>query len=516
MDEHATSFESPWKFNEKELDSETGLYYCGARYYEPVLALWYGVDALAKKYSPHTHIAQTSHFGTMRDRNPRRSGNLLVVDDNKAILQSVRMLMEHDFAHIFCAPNPDAADATLGGETPDVILLDMNFHAGVNNGNEGLFWLGRFKTRWPNARIVLFTAYADVELAVRGLKEGAYDFVVKPWDNDRLKEALLTGQGDEGQKADAGEKMAGGVYWGDSAAMRALLKAADRVAKTDANVLITGENGTGKDVLAHYVHAHSARASSPLVSVDLGAVSETLFESELFGHKKGAFTGADSDRAGYFEAANGATLFLDEIGNLPLHLQAKLLTALQRRQVTRIGTNTPIDVDIRLICATNKNLWQMVAEGTFREDLLYRVNTIRLDIPPLRERTGDTVALAETFVRKFALRYGRDVTGLTAEARDSVARYTWPGNVRELEHAMEKAVIMTDGRLVGPDALDLTPPHAIKTPRRQAPPLATLDEMEADAIRRAVESSGGNMSQVAQRLGISRQTLYNKMKRYGI
>lgn len=450
----------------------------------------------------------------MRDRNTRRSGNLLVVDDNKAILQSVKMLMEHDFAHIFCAPNPDAAGAALGGETPDVILLDMNFHAGVNNGNEGLFWLGKFKARWPNARMVLFTAYADVELAVRGLKEGADDFVVKPWDNDRLKEALLTGRGNG--EPETGGEAANGTYWGESDAMRALLKAADRVAGTDANVLITGENGTGKDVLARYVHAHSARASRPLVSVDLGAVSETLFESELFGHKRGAFTGADSDRAGYFEAADGATLFLDEIGNLPLHLQAKLLTALQRRQVTRIGTNSPIDVDIRLICATNKDLWQMVADGSFREDLLYRVNTIRLDIPPLRDRAGDAVTLAEAFVRRFALRYGRDVTGLTAEARDAVAQYTWPGNVRELEHAMEKAVIMTDGRLVGQDALDLTPPHAIETPRRQAQPLATLDEMEADAIRRAVEASGGNMSQVAQRLGISRQTLYNKMKRYGI
>ena len=438
-------------------------------------------------------------------------GTLLVVDDNKAILQSVKMLMEPWFKNIVCATSPDNAASALGTSTPDVILLDMNFHAGVNNGNEGLYWLHTFRERWATTRIVLFTAYADVELAVRGLKDGAADFVVKPWDNDRLIEALTEGREPKGgceTKASADSD----IFWGTSPAMTALLRAADRVATTDANVLITGENGTGKDVLARYVHSHSLRSNRPLVSVDMGAVSETLFESELFGHAKGAFTGADTDREGRFEAANGATLFLDEIGNLPLTLQAKLLTALQRRQVTRLGTNKPIDIDIRLICATNRDLWQMVSDGQFREDLLYRVNTIHLEIPPLRERREDIVPMAEMFIRRLATRYGRTASSLTDAAKRAVAEYAWPGNVRELEHAMEKAVIMTDGDNIGTESLSLAPHKA----QVAAPALTTLDEMEADAIRRAIEASGANMSLVAQRLGISRQTLYNKMKRYGI
>lgn len=438
-------------------------------------------------------------------------GTLLVVDDNKAILQSVKMLMDPWFKNVVCATSPDVVASALGTATPDVILLDMNFHAGVNNGNEGLYWLHTFRERWAKTRIVLFTAYADVELAVRGLKDGASDFVVKPWDNARLIEALTEGR-EEKSGGEAKTATDNDIFWGTSPAMTALLKAADRVAATDANVLITGENGTGKDVLARYVHSHSLRADRPLVSVDMGAVSETLFESELFGHAKGAFTGADSEREGRFEAANGATLFLDEIGNLPLTLQAKLLTALQRRQVTRLGTNKPIDIDLRLICATNRDLWQMVGDGQFREDLLYRINTIRLEIPPLRDRREDIVPLAEMFIRRLATRYGRTASRLTDDAKRAVTEYAWPGNVRELEHAMEKAVIMTDGDHIGVESLSLAAPKA----QASAPALTTLDEMEADAIRRAIEATGANMSLVAQRLGISRQTLYNKMKRYGI
>ena len=445
---------------------------------------------------------------------PTPQGTLLVVDDNKAILQSVKILMSSWFATIATTTLPDNAPACLGGTAPDVILLDMNFHSGVNNGNEGLFWLRSFRDRWPAARIVLFTAYADVDLAVRGLKDGAADFVVKPWDNDRLVEALTEGRKSTADKG--APKPAAGTFWGAGPAMAALLKAAERVARTDANVLITGENGTGKDVLARHIHSLSLRSDKPLVSVDLGAVSETLFESELFGHAKGAFTGADSDRKGRFEAANGATLFLDEVGNLTLPLQAKLLTALQRRQVTRLGTNKPIDVDIRLICATNRDLWQMVADGHFREDLLYRVNTIHLEIPPLRERSEDIVPLAETFVRRLASRYGRGPLRLTPAAQKALTTYTWPGNVRELEHAMEKAVIMTDGDAIGDEHLALAPPKTSTTTATRAPQLTTLDEMEADAIRRAIDAAGANMSLVAQTLGISRQTLYNKMKRYGI
>ncbi len=447
----------------------------------------------------------------MKPSRPCPTGTLLVVDDNKAILQSVKILMSAWFSTIATTTSPDSATSALGGATPDVILLDMNFHAGVNNGNEGLYWLNSFRNRWPTARIVLFTAYADVDLAVRGLKDGAADFVVKPWDNDRLIEALTEGR----KNADKPQPQATtDAFWGTSPAMSALLKAAERVARTDANVLITGENGTGKDVLARHIHSLSLRSGQPLVSVDLGAVSETLFESELFGHAKGAYTGADGEREGRFEAANGATLFLDEVGNLTLPLQAKLLTALQRRQVTRLGTNKPIDVDIRLICATNRDLWKMVADGQFREDLLYRINTIHLEIPPLRERTGDIVPLAETFIRRLASRYGRGNMSLTPAAERALATYTWPGNVRELEHTIEKAVIMTDGDAIGAEHFSLAPPKTATAP--STPHLTTLDEMEADAIRRAIDAAGANMSLVAQTLGISRQTLYNKMKRYGI
>ncbi len=445
----------------------------------------------------------------MPTNKPKPVGTLLVVDDNKAILQSVKMLMEQWFAHIACATHPDNATAVLANNTPDVILLDMNFHAGVNNGNEGLYYLRTFHDRWPSSRIVLFTAYADVDLAVRGLKDGAADFVVKPWDNARLIEALTECRHDN--TSSPAPSPNDNIYYGDSPAMVALLKAADRVAATDANVLITGENGTGKDVLAHYIHSHSLRSSRPLVTVDMGAITETLFESELFGHAKGAFTGADSDRQGRFEAANNATLFLDEIGNLPQTLQAKLLTALQRRQVTRLGTNRPIDVDIRLICATNRDLWQMVADGQFREDLLYRINTIHLEIPPLRNRPDDILPLAQMFIHRLAARYGRTANALSRDAQEALTHYSWPGNVRELEHAIEKAVIMSDTDIIGVESLSLSPHKPQATS-----PLTTLDEMEATAIRQAIETSGSNMSLVAQRLGISRQTLYNKMKRYGI
>ncbi len=445
----------------------------------------------------------------MPTNKPKPVGTLLVVDDNKAILQSVKMLMEQWFAHIACATHPDNATVALANNTPDVILLDMNFHAGVNNGNEGLYYLRTFHDRWPSSRIVLFTAYADVDLAVRGLKDGAADFVVKPWDNARLIEALTEGRHDNASTPAPSPN--DNIYYGDSPAMVALLKAADRVAATDANVLITGENGTGKDVLAHYIHSHSLRSNRPLVTVDMGAITETLFESELFGHAKGAFTGADSDRQGRFEAANNATLFLDEIGNLPQTLQAKLLTALQRRQVTRLGTNRPIDVDIRLICATNRDLWQMVADGQFREDLLYRINTIHLEIPPLRNRPDDILPLAQMFIRRLAARYGRTANALSRDTQEALTHYSWPGNVRELEHTIEKAVIMSDTDVIGVESLSLSPhkPQSTST-------LTTLDEMEATAIRQAIEASGSNMSLVAQRLGISRQTLYNKMKRYGI
>lgn len=445
---------------------------------------------------------------------------LLVIDDNRAILQSVRLVMTGVFADVLLAQSPDVATAVTKGAVPDVVLLDMNFHAGVNNGNEGLFWLGNLRERWPRARFVLFTAYADVDLAVRGLKEGAADFIVKPWDNVRLIEALTEGLAEDGNNAkrkSSGSADSPLMLWGESQPMQILRKTVERVAATDANILITGENGTGKDLLAREIHRLSARHDRAFVSVDMGAVSESLFESELFGSVKGAYTGADKDRKGFFEEADGSTLFLDEIGNLPAHLQAKMLTVLQRRQVTRVGSSNPTDIDIRLIAATNRNLWQMVADGSFREDLLYRVNTIHLELPPLRDRGSDVITLAESFVRRLADRYGRNIRGLSAAAKRKVEQAAWPGNIRELEHAMEKAVIMAEGELIEPqDISGSESPRSTQTSPSASSKTATLDDIEAEAVRTAVERSNGNMSLAAQQLGITRQTLYNKMRKYGI
>ena len=449
-------------------------------------------------------------------KSPVIPATVLVVDDNRAILTAAELLLRTRFRRVLTTFTPERIRALVRDEAPDVVLLDMNFHAGINTGNEGLFWLSEIKKMNPSPAVVLFTAYADIDLAVRGIKEGAADFVVKPWDNERLVGAL----------ADACRTRAGAspsdapptttsdaMCWGTSPAMQRLRALVEKVAPTDANVLITGENGTGKGLLARELHRLSARSRRPLVTVDMGAVVETLFESELFGHVRGAFTDARSDRPGKFEAADGGTLFLDEIGNLPLHLQAKLLAALQSRTVTRLGSNRPLPVDIRLLTATNRPLDEMVARGAFREDLLYRINTIRLSLPPLRERPDDILPLAERFLRRNADAAGRPVPTLTDAARRKLRTYTWPGNVRELEHALEKAAILTDGSSIPPDAFDF-PPVAPSSLSPTQP--TTIEEMEADLIRRTIDSHGGNLSLTATTLGISRQTLYNKIKRYGI
>lgn len=441
-----------------------------------------------------------------------KQGCLLVVDDNKSILVSVKMLMEGKFSKVVTLENPMMIPSALRENKPEVVLLDMNFRSGINNGNEGLYWLKEIKKLSPATQVVLFTAYADIELAVNGIKEGAADFVVKPFDNDKLSETLLSvcAGNKRGKQAAVSVKE---MYWGESPAMLALRKTVEKVALTDANVLITGENGTGKEMLAGEIHRLSARSGGPMVPVDMGAITETLFESELFGHAKGAFTDAKTDRAGKFEEAAGGTLFLDEIGNLSYSLQAKLLTAVQSRMVTRVGENVPRPVNVRLVCATNRNLDQMLYDGQFREDLLYRINTIHLELPPLRERKEDIGKFADIFIKKYANVYGKPGLALAQGAADQLAAREWPGNIRELEHSIEKAVILCDGNKLNADDIGGGRSDMRKA---KASSSGTLEDMERDMIAKALDDCGGNMSMVAARLGITRQTLYNKIKKFGL
>ena len=405
-----------------------------------------------------------------------KQGTILVVDDNKGILTAVQMLLSTCFEKVITISTPNKIKATLHDENIDVVLLDMNFSAGINTGNEGLFWLSEIKKEDASIQVVLFTAYADIDLAVRGIKEGAADFVVKPWDNAKLLETLKTAYNIRTANhkgiSIVTDKLVvskeSGMYWGASNAMQQLRSLIEKVARTDANILVTGENGTGKEMLAREIHILSNRKKETLVPVDMGAITETLFESELFGHVKGAFTDARADRPGKFEVANKGTLFLDEIGNLSYHLQAKLLTALQRRSIVRVGSNTPIPVNIRLICATNRDLQEMVQKGDFREDLLYRINTIHVEIPPLRERPEDIVPLTEIFLSKYTKIYGKTAMCLSLDAKEKLKAQPWFGNIRELEHTIEKAVIIAERSVL--DGNDFDFPRAKKKPvtkRRQ-------------------------------------------------
>ena len=447
-----------------------------------------------------------------------KQGTILVVDDNKGILTAVQMLLGTCFEKVITISTTNKIKATLHDENIDVVLLDMNFSAGINTGNEGLFWLSEIKKEDASIQVVLFTAYADIDLAVRGIKEGAADFVVKPWDNAKLLETLKTAYNIRTANhkgfSIVTDKLVvskeSGMFWGESNAMQQLRSLIEKVARTDANILVTGENGTGKEMLAREIHLLSNRKKETLVPVDMGAITETLFESELFGHVKGAFTDARADRPGKFEVANKGTLFLDEIGNLSYHLQAKLLTALQRRSIVRVGSNTPIPVNIRLICATNRDLQEMVQKGDFREDLLYRINTIHVEIPPLRERPEDIVPLTEIFLSKYTKIYGKTAMCLSLDAKEKLKAQPWFGNIRELEHTIEKAVIIAERSVL--DGNDFDFPRAKKKPVTKE--ATTLEEMEYNMIKNAMDKYSGNLSLVASQLGISRQTLYNKIKRY--
>ncbi len=448
----------------------------------------------------------------------RQQGTILVVDDNKSILAAVEILLQNVFAKIITINNPNRINQILSDEQVDIVLLDMNFSAGINSGNEGLFWLAEIKKQKPSIQVVLFTAYADIELAVRGIKEGAADFVVKPWDNDKLLESLQNAyqvtknKKSAGQSAQAATIPSGksDMFWGKSEAMQKVRLLVDKVSKTDANILITGENGTGKEMVAREIHRLSSRNKNKMVTVDMGAITETLFESELFGHVKGAFTDAQTDRIGKIEEADNSTLFLDEIGNLSYHLQAKLLTVLQQRYIVRVGNNKHIPVNIRLLSATNKNLDELVKKDQFREDLMYRINTIHIHIPPLRERPDDIVPFAEIFLDKQAKNYNKEILRFTTAAKERLKTQPWYGNVRELEHFIEKAVIFCENETI--DANDLDIPVISSGIKENG--ATTIEDMERNMIRNSINKHNGNLSLVANELGISRQTLYNKIKRY--
>lgn len=451
----------------------------------------------------------------------KKQGVILIVDDNKAILSAVSLLLSRYFEKVITISTPNLIDSSLRENNVDVVLLDMNFTAKINTGNEGLYWLEQIKSRNADIQVVVFTAYADIDLAVEAIKHGATNFVAKPWDNDKLIASLQGAYAIRKSKKEIKQLKeikrelldSSHMYWGESSVMEQLLKTIKKVAVTDANILITGENGTGKEMLAKEIHLLSGRKSEIMITVDMGAITETLFESELFGHVKGAFTDAKSDRAGKFEVAQGGTLFLDEIANLPYHLQSKLLTVLQNKKIVRVGSNTPINIDGRLICATNRNLEQMVAEESFREDLLYRINTIHIEIPPLRQRKEDIIPLAKMFLTEYATKYRKTIVGFDKKAQKDLIEHSWPGNIRELQHTIEKAVIMCEKDTVDSNSLLL---KVSKPQRNKVESVATLEDMECNMIRLSIERNEGNISAVAEELGITRQTLYNKIKRYGV
>ena len=450
-----------------------------------------------------------------------KKATVLLVDDDADVLTSMAMLLRLETQAVRTEKNPERLPALLRQERFDLILLDMNYQSTVNTGNEGLYWLQQVRKLAPASAIILITAYADIDLAVRALKDGASDFIVKPWRNDKLlaslEEALARRQPADtvaGTKPGQPTGATGGILplLGESEAMQALRYKIEKIAPTDANVLILGENGTGKDVVARLIHAHSGRAAEPFVAVDLGALTESLFESELFGYVKGAFTDARQDRAGRFEAAQGGTLFLDEIGNLPLPQQAKLLTALQNRQIIRLGSHTPIPVNVRVVSATNAPLYQLVQTNQFRKDLIYRLNTIELTLPPLRERGDDIRLLANHFLAQYADKYGKSRPKLEGRALTRLLDYRFPGNVRELQHTMERAVIMAESDTLRPEDLLFSAVETVPT----GPETTQLAELEKGTIQKVVDKHHGNITKAAKELGITRMALYRRLGKYDL
>jgi len=442
------------------------------------------------------------------------SATILIVDDDRDVLSAARLLLRAHFARVLTSQDPSEIEQLMASERIDVFLLDMNFAIGRNSGKEGLKWLDRITSADPDAVVVLMTAFGDLNTAVRAMREGAADFVLKPWQNDKLVATLSVAaklrQSRNTISALSVPRPVPDMIAG-SPAMREVVALVERVAPTDANVLIRGENGTGKELIAQALHRQSMRSDKALVAVDLGAVAESLFESELFGHKKGAFTDAISDRAGRFQAAHGGTLFLDEIGNLPPTLQTKLLRALESREVIPLGSDQPVAIDVRLICATNQPLEALVAAGGFREDLLYRINTIEINLPPLRERLEDLPELVEHFVQLSARKYRLPQKSLTESALRALRAHHWPGNIRELSHAVERALILSDGDTLHAADFQLGGGAAASTP-----PTLDLEKTERHTIELALKREEGNISRAARALGITRAALYRRIEKHGL
>nr|WP_262897325.1 sigma-54 dependent transcriptional regulator [Rufibacter sp. SYSU D00308] len=451
----------------------------------------------------------------------------MIIDDNEDILFSAKMLLKKYAQQVLIEKDPRKIPFLLNQDTYDLILLDMNFREDTTSGNEGFHWLKEILDRDPSAVVIMITAFGDVEMAVRALKEGATDFVLKPWQNEKLlatlsaaaklktsyKEISTLRKTNSALATQLNQDV--NLVTGQSPAMQQLLHLMNRVARTDADVLLLGENGTGKEVIARSLHQQSGRADKVFISVDMGSLTETLFESELFGHKKGAFTDAREDRVGRFEMANGGTLFLDEIGNLSMAMQAKLLTVLQRREVIRVGTGQPIPINVRLICATNMPLQQMVQQGRFRQDLLYRINTIELNLPPLRERLEDLPLLVDHFLKRYAQKYKQPAKSVSAAALERLRRYDWPGNIRELEHVLERASIISENQVLQPqDFFFLQTQQPLSAePMSQS---INLDEVERATVAKAMGKHDGNISKAAKELGLSRASLYRRLEKYGL
>lgn len=453
------------------------------------------------------------------------SGSILLVDDDDFVLLSIKILLEPHFQSVKTTNNPERIPALFDRDSFDVVLLDMNFRQGDTTGNQGLFWLKKVLELSPDTQLIMMTAFADIEVAIESIKEGALDFIVKPWQNEKLlttvKTANLVSQEKRKVKQlKSQQKSLVSVLnqrydpmIGNSEAISSIRKTISKVGPTEAEILILGENGTGKEVVAREIHRASKRADGIFLTVDIGALSETLFESELFGHRKGSFTDAKEDRTGRFEAAAGGTIFLDEIGNLSLPLQAKLLTVLQHKKIVRLGTNEPIDLDVRVVAATNRDLRRMVKDGTFREDLLYRINTVEITLPPLYERPEDIPLIAKHFTEKYSQKYQKDYLRLSEPVEAYLSTYRWPGNIRELQHAIERAVIMCEGQEL--TVQDFEPLQKQGTSDFSFEHF-NLEKIEAWAIRKAIAKHGGNISHAAEELGLSRGALYRRMGNYGI
>jgi len=450
-----------------------------------------------------------------------KNTSVLVIDDDPDVLIAVRLLLKTEVKKVVTEKNPENLPALLRENSFDLVLLDMNFKSSINTGNEGIYWLKRIKELNNAVSVIMITAYGDIDLAVRSLKEGAADFILKPWHNEKLLSNIedivkKTKRSVNGTASkETAENLIGTELLAESEAMKNIFFKIEKIAPTDANILILGENGTGKDLTAKAIHQKSLRAKQPYIKVDVGALTETLFESELFGHKKGAFTDAREDRMGRIEAANGGTLFLDEIGNITLQQQAKLLSVLQNRQVTRLGTNQPIPVDIRLICATNVPLQELANENRFRKDLIYRINTVEITLPPLRSRKEDIILLAKHFAKQYAAKYRKPAIELERSALEKLMKYPFPGNVRELQYTMERAIIMSDSDILDEKDLLFSPIESTiaQTNEQDDYKLSTI---EKNTILHVIEKHNGNITKAAKELGLTRTALYRRLSKYDI